>query len=58
MYYNILFIHIYYFTTVNFKFFLQLGIDKSLFDVIMLSSAWSDGRKLGVMLNLRKVRAS
>ena len=35
-----------------------MGIDKLLFDDIMIMSAWSDGRKLSVMLNLRKVRAS
>ena len=35
-----------------------MGIDKLLFDDIMIMSAWSDGRKLSVRLNLRKVRAS
>ena len=34
------------------------GIDKLWKCDIMLSSAWSDGRMLSVMLNLRKVRAS
>ena len=42
----------------NSETFLDLGIDKLDFDVIMISSAWSDGRKLNVRFNLRKVRAS
>ena len=35
-----------------------MGIDKLVNCGIMLVSAWSDGRKLGVKPNLRKVRAS
>ena len=34
------------------------GIDKLKIRVRILSSAWSDGRKLSVRFNLRKVRAS
>ena len=41
-----------------YKKILKFGIDKPKIHVIMLASAWSDGRKLDVRFNLRKVRAS
>ena len=37
---------------------LKLGIDKMQLDDIMIVSAWSDGRKFNLKLDLRKVRAS
>ena len=36
----------------------EIGIDKLENCAIIKASAWSDGRKLSVKLDLRKVRAS
>ena len=36
----------------------KIGLDKPKIYVIIKASAWSDGRKLSVKLDLRKVRAS